>query len=77
MCNCLRNIHTHTHTHKPGSVRAHRTEGVTGSEGREIMYGVGGRIGGEGGIVDGNAAGVGNRDANGDRDRTGAGRERE
>ena len=75
MYNYVRNIHTHTHTHKPGSVRAHRTEGVTGSEGREKMCRVGGRIGGEGVIVHGNAAG--NGDVNGDGDRTGAGRERE
>ena len=73
MCNCVRNMHTYTHSHKPGSVCAHRTEGVTGSERRGKMYGVGGRIGGESGIVDGNAAGGGNGDVNGDGDRTGAG----
>ena len=43
--------HTHAHTHTrqlrlqgPVSVRAHCTEGVTGSEGREEANGVGGRI---------------------------------
>ena len=42
MCICVRTIHTPTHTHTPGSVHAHRTKGVTRSEGLEILYGVGG-----------------------------------
>ena len=46
-------------SHGPVSVQAHRTEGVTGSEGREGANGVGGGIGVEGGDGDGNAVGVG------------------
>ena len=46
MCNLI-NTHTHTHTQLrsqgPVSIQAHRTEGVTGSEGREEANGVGGR----------------------------------
>ena len=51
MCNFVRNIHTHalTHTHRGLYARIVRGGGVTGSERRERMYGVGGRIGGEGG----------------------------
>ena len=70
---CKNYIHTHTHTHTSGSVRAHRTKGVTGSKGLEILYGVGGGVGGESRVVDGNAAGGGIGDVNGDGDRTGAG----
>ena len=50
----------------PVSVHAHRTEGVTGSEGREGANGVGGGIGAGGGNGDGN--GGGNGDMNGDGD---------
>ena len=48
------------------SVYAHRTWGVTGSEGREEANGVGGRIGVGGGNGDGDRVGVGNGDVNGD-----------
>ena len=51
----------------PVFVHAHRTEGVTGSEGRERANGVGGRNG------DGNGVGVGNGDVNGHGDGAGAG----
>ena len=44
----------------PVSVHAHRTKGVTGSEGREGANGVGGRIGVGGGSRDGNGVGGGN-----------------
>ena len=49
------------------SVHAHRTEGVTGSEGREGANGVGVGIGVRGGNGDGNG------DVNGDGDRAGTG----
>ena len=55
----------------PVSVQAHRTEGVTGSEGREGANGVGGGIGVGGGNADGN--GVGGGDVNGHGDGDGAG----
>ena len=50
------------------SVQAHRTEGVTGSEGQEGANGVGGGIGGWGGNGDGNGVGGGNGDVNGNGD---------
>ena len=55
------------------SVRAHRTERVSGSEGRKGTDGVGGgvRVGGENGDV--NGVGGGDGDVNGYRD----GKERE
>ena len=59
------------------SVHAHRTEGVTGSEGRERANGVGGGIGVGGGNGDGNGVGGMNGAVNGNVDgdgaRTGAG----
>ena len=68
---------THTHTHfastrqphsqGPASVQAHRTGGVTGSEGQEGANGVGGGIG----VGRGN--GDGNGDVNGHGDGDGAG----
>ena len=62
-------------SHGPVSIHAHRTEGITGSEGREETNGVGDRIGVEGGNGNGNGVGGGNGDVNdhGDGDRTGAG----
>ena len=59
----------------PVSVHEHRTEGVTGSEGREGANGVGCRIEVGGGNGDGNGVGGGNGDVNGhgDGDRAGAG----
>ena len=54
------------HTHKLGSVDAHRTEGVTGSERREGAYGVGGRI--RVGGVNGDGNGVGGESGDGDSD---------
>ena len=58
----------------PVSIHAHRTEGVTGSGGREETNGVGDRTGVGGGNGDGNGVGGGNRDVNGygDGDGTGA-----
>ena len=56
------------------SVPAHSTVGVTGSEGREEMNGVGGGIEVRSEIGDGNEVGVGNGDdvnSDGDRDATG------
>ena len=49
----------------PVPVQAHRTGGVTGSEGQEGANGVGGGIGVGGGNGDGNGVGGGNGDANG------------
>ena len=57
----------------PVSVQAHRTEGVTGSEGQEGANGVGGGIGVGGGNGDGNGVGGGNGDVNGHGDGDGAG----
>ena len=51
----------------PGSVHAHHTEGVTGSEGQEGASGVGSGNG------DGNGVGSGNGDVNGHGDGDGAG----
>ena len=55
------------HSQGPASVRAHRTGGVTGSEGQEGANGVGGGIGVGGGNGDGHG------DVNGHGDRVGAG----
>ena len=55
------------HAQGPASVQAHRTGGVTGSEGQEGANGVGGGIGVEGGNGDGNG------DVNGHGDGDGAG----
>ena len=55
------------HSQSPASVQAHRTGGVTGSEGQEGENGVGGRIGVGGGNGDGNG------DVNGHGDGDGAG----
>ena len=52
--------HNKSHTHKLGPVHAHRTEGLTGSEGREGACGVGGRI--RVGGVNGDGNGVGGRE---------------
>ena len=60
----------------PVSVHAHRTEGVTESEGREGANGDGGRIGVGGGNGDGNGVGGGNGDVIG-HGGTGTERERE
>ena len=57
------------HSQGPASVQAHRTGGVTGSEGQEGANGVGGGIGVEGGNGDGN----GDVDGQGDGDGAGAG----
>ena len=57
----------------PVSVQAHRTEGVTGSKGREGANGVGGGIGVGGGNGDGNEVRGGNGDVNGHGDGDGAG----
>ena len=57
------------HSQGPASVQAHRTGGVTGSEGQEGANGVGGGIGVEGGNGDGN----GNVNGHGDGDGAGAG----
>ena len=57
------------HSQGPASVQAHRTGGVTGSEGQEGANGVGGGIGVGGGNGDGN----GDVDGQGDGDRAGAG----
>ena len=57
----------------PVSVQAHRTEGVTGSEGQEGANGVGGEIEGGGGNGDDNGVGGGNGKLNGHGDRVGAG----
>ena len=62
----------------PVSVQAHRTEGVTGSEGQEGANGVGGEIVVGGGNGDGNGVGCENGDVNGygDGDGNGGGGER-
>ena len=76
-------INTHTHIHRqlrslgPVSVQMHRTEGVTGSEGREGANEVGGGVGVGGGNGDGDGVGGGNGDVNGHGDGAGAGTERE
>ena len=57
----------------PASVRAHRTEGVTGSGEREGANGVGSGTGIGGGNKDGNEVGGGNGDMNGYGDGDGAG----
>ena len=57
------------HSQGPASVQAHRTGGVTGSEGQEGASGVGGGIGVGGGNGDGN----GDVDGQGNRDGAGAG----
>ena len=57
------------HSQGPASVQAHRTGGVTGSEGQEGANGVGGGIGVGGGNGDGN----GDMDGQGDGDGAGAG----
>ena len=57
------------HSQAPASVQAHRTGGVTGSEGKEGANGVGGGIGVGGGNGDGN----GDVDGQGDGDGAGAG----
>ena len=57
----------------PASVQAHRTEGVTGSEGREGANAVGFGIGVGGGNGDGIGVGSGNGDVNGHGDVGGAG----
>ena len=57
------------HSQGPASVQAHRTGGVTGSEGQEGANGVGGGIGVGGGNGDGN----GDVDGHGDGDGAGAG----
>ena len=44
----------------PVSVKAYRTDGVTGSEGQKGAHGVGGGIGVVGGNGDGNGVGGGN-----------------
>ena len=55
----------------PVSVRAHRTEGVTGSEGQEGANVVGGGIGVGGGDGGGNGDGNGVGGGNGGRERSG------
>ena len=57
----------------PASVQAHRTEGVTGSEGQEGANGVGVGIGVGGGNGEGNGVGGGNGDVNGHGNGDGAG----
>ena len=57
------------HSQGPASVQAHRTRGVTGSEGQEGANGVGGGIG----VGGGNGNGNGDVDSQGDGDRAGAG----
>ena len=57
----------------PVSVQAHRTEGVTGSEGQKGTNGVGVGIGVGGGNGDGNGVGGGNRDGDGAGGGTGTG----
>ena len=54
-------------------VHAHRTEGVSGSEGREGSNGIGSRIGVRGGSGDGNGVGGGNGDGDGVGTGTGKG----
>ena len=57
------------HSQGPASVQAHRTRGVTGSEGQEGANGVGGGVGVGGGNGDGN----GDVNGHGDGDRAGTG----
>ena len=57
------------HSQGPASVQAHRTGGVTGSEGQEGANGVGGGIG----VGSGNGDGNGDVDGQGDGDGAGAG----
>ena len=57
------------HSQGPASVQAHRTGGVTGSEGQEGANGVGGGIG----VGSGNGDGNGDVDGHGDGDGAGAG----
>ena len=57
------------HSQGPASIQAHRTGGVTGSEGREGANGVGAGIG----VGGGNGDGSGDVDGQGDGDGTGAG----
>ena len=57
------------HSQGPASVQAHRTGGVTGSEGQEGANGVGGGIG----VGGGNGDGKGDVDGQGDGDGAGAG----
>ena len=57
----------------PVSVQAHRTKGVTGSEGREGANGGGDGIGVGGGNGDGNGVGGGKGDVSGHGDGDGAG----
>ena len=59
------------HSQGPASVQAHRTGGVTGSEGQEGASGVGGGIGVGGGNGDGNGDVDGHRDGDGAGARTG------
>ena len=63
----------HPHSQGPVSIQAHHTGGVTGSEGQEGAYGVGGGIGVGGGNGDGNGVGGGNAEVNGHGDGDGAG----
>ena len=63
------------HSQGPASVQAHRTGGVTGSEGQEGANGVGGGIGVGGGNGDGNGDVDGHGDGGGGERRS-AGRER-
>ena len=57
------------HSQGPASVQAHRTGGVTGSEGQEGANGVGGGMG----VGGGNGDGYGDVDGHGDGDGAGAG----
>ena len=66
-------VSRHIRSQGPVSIHAHRTEGVTGSEGREEANGVGGGVGVGGGNGDRNGVEVGNGDVNRDGDRVGAG----
>ena len=50
------------HSQSPAPIQAHRTGGITGSEGQEGANGVGGGIGVGGGNGDGNGVGGGNGD---------------
>ena len=61
----------HLRSQGPVSGHAHRTEGVTGSEGREGANGVGGGIGVGGGNGDGNGVGGGNVNGHGNGDGAG------
>ena len=77
--------HTHTHTHTAGtrqlrlegpvSVHAHRTEGVTGSKGREGVNGV--EVGSESGAGTETGTGAGAGTGTGTLIGTGSERERE